>query len=326
MALTGPLTSPAPTPLGPSAETATSRQRTAGLALLLGASASNQVGAGLGAMAFPVLGPIGVVAVRQIVTALVLVPVVRPPLRGMTRAQWLPVLGLVAVFSLMNLCLYAAVERIGLGLAMTLEFLGPLTVAILGARSLLSAGCALLAAAGVAVIAQPGPTTDVLGIALALVAATAWGFYILLNRSLGQRLPGLQGTALASLVAGAIWVPVAAWWFVLHPPTATALLLAAACGLLASVIPYAADMVILRRVPATLFGTLSSVAPIWAGLAGWVMLGERLDLAEWTGIALIVAANVLVTTLGTRRATSIRRRRMRAEPNLQPSRRSRTKT
>ena len=292
------------TPL--SAATATPRQRTAGIAMLLGSTASNQVGAGIGALAFPVIGPVGVVAIRQIITALVLVPTVRPPLRGLTRAQWMPTLGLVAVFSLMNLCLYAAVERIGLGLAMTLEFLGPLAVAILGARSLIHLGGAVLAAAGVVVISQPGPTTDAAGIALALVAATAWAFYILLNRSLGQRLPGLQGTALASLVTGAVWLPVAGVWFAFHPPTATALFLAACCGLLASVVPYAADMLILRRVPAPLFSTLSSVVPIWAALAGWVMLGETLDAAEWIGIALIVVANIVVTTVGaslTRRRT-----------------------
>lgn len=283
-----------------SSATATPRQRLTGIAMLLGASASNQVGAGLGALAFPVIGPVGVVAVRQVITALVLTPVVRPRLRGLSRDQWMPILGLVVVFSLMNLCLYAAVERIGLGLAMTLEFLGPLTVAILSARSLLHIGCALLAGAGIVMIAQPGATTDLLGISLALVAAGCWGCYILLNRSLGQRLPGLQGTAVASLLTGAIWVPIAGVWFAFHPPTIGALLLATACGVLASTIPYAADMLILRRVPAALFGALSSIAPVWAAVIGWLMLGQGLNAAEITGIALIVASNVVVSTWGSR--------------------------
>jgi inner membrane transporter RhtA len=118
----------------PSAASATPGQRAAGIAMMLASSASNQTGAALGALAFPAVGPVGVVAVRQLVTALVLVPAVRPRFRGLRRDQWLPVLGLTAVFSVMNLSLYAAVDRIGLGPAVTIEFLGPLTVAIVASR------------------------------------------------------------------------------------------------------------------------------------------------------------------------------------------------
>src|SRR5262245_20844496 len=103
----------------------TRRQRAAGIALMLASSASNQTGAALGALAFPIIGPVGVVAVRQFVTAIVLAPLVRPKFHGLRKDQWLPILGLVVVFSVMNLCLYAAIDRIGLGLAVTLEFLGP---------------------------------------------------------------------------------------------------------------------------------------------------------------------------------------------------------
>ncbi|WP_234354030.1 EamA family transporter [Gordonia iterans] len=118
-----------------------------------------------------------------------------------------PVLGLALVFSVMNVCLYASVERIGLGLAVTLEFLGPLAVAIGGSRRAVDVGCAVLAGVGVVMLADPGPTTDVIGIALGLVAATAWASYILLNRSAGARLPGLHGTALAAGVSTVVWLP-----------------------------------------------------------------------------------------------------------------------
>ena len=188
-----------------SAATATPRQRGTGIALMLASSASSQAGAALGAMAFPAIGPVGVVAIRQFVTALVLTPIVRPRLRGLRRDQWWPILGLVVVFSIMNLSLYAAIDRIGLALAVTLEFLGPLTVAITSSRRVLDMACAVLAGVGVVVLTNPGPTTDVIGIALALLAAAAWGCYILLNRTLGQRLPGLHGTAVASLVTAATW-------------------------------------------------------------------------------------------------------------------------
>ncbi|WP_345510704.1 hypothetical protein [Streptomyces yanii] len=147
-----------------SAATATSRQRGAGIVMMLTSSASNQTGAALGALAFPAIGPVGVVAVRQFVTAIVLTPIVRPNLRGLRKDQWWPILGLVVVFSVMNLSLYAAIDRIGLGLAVTLEFLGPLTVAIASSRRVLDIACAVLAGAGVLVLTNPGPTADIIGI------------------------------------------------------------------------------------------------------------------------------------------------------------------
>lgn len=286
-----------------SAHTATPRQRGAGIALALASSLSNQTGAALGAMAFSTIGPVGVVAVRQIVTAAVLTPIVRPRFRGLGAHQWWPILGLVAVFSVMNVSLYAAIDRIGLGLAVTLEFLGPLTVAVVASRRVLDICCAVLAGAGVVVLTSPGPSTDVLGIGLALLAAVAWGCYILLNRTVGQRLPGLQGTAAASVVTAAAWVPIAVAWFALHTPTVAALALAVACGLLSSCVPYVADLLALRRLPAQLFSTLTSINPVWAVLAGWAMLGQVLQVNEWVGVGLIVLSNVLVSS----RARGVRR-------------------
>ncbi|MCT7657377.1 EamA family transporter [Mycobacterium sp. CPCC 205710] len=267
---------------------------------MLASSASNQTGAALGAMAFPTIGPVGVVAIRQVVTAIVLVPIVRPKFRGLHKFQWLPILGLVVVFSVMNLSLYAAIDRIGLGLAVTLEFLGPLTVAIASSRRALDVASAVLACVGVVVLTAPGPTTDLVGVTLALLAAAAWGSYVLLNRSVGQRLPGLQGTAVASSVTAAAWAPVAVAWFVSHVPSATAVALAVACGLMSSIAPYVADLLALRRVPNHVFGTFTSVNPIWAALAGWLVLHQALGVNEWVGIGLIVVSNVLVSACGAR--------------------------
>lgn len=266
--------------------------------MMLASSASNQTGAAVGAMAFPAIGVAGVVAIRQIVTALVLIPIVRPRLRGLRADQWRPILGLVLVFSVMNLSLYTAVERIGLGLAVTLEFLGPLAVAIAASQRLLDVACAVVAGVGVVVLTAPGPSTDLVGIAFALLAATAWAAYILLNRTLGQRLPGLEGTATASLVTAGVWIPVAAVWFVLHPPTITAIALAVVCGVLSSIVPYASDLLALRRVPTQMFGTFTSINPVWAALAGWLVLHQGLAPNEWVGIALIVLSNVIVSARG----------------------------
>ncbi|MFF8844029.1 DMT family transporter [Streptomyces sp. NPDC015127] len=280
------------------AAAATSRQRGVGIGMMLTGSASNQTGAALGALAFPAIGPVGVVAIRQLVTAIVLTPIVRPRLRGLRKDQWWPILGLVAVFSVMNLSLYAAIDRIGLGLAVTLEFLGPLTVAVAGSRRALDIACAVLAGVGVVVLTNPGPTADIIGIVLALLAATAWGCYILLNRTLGRRLPGLQGTAVAGLVTAAVWAPIAVTWFAFHTPTAAAVALAVACGLMSSIVPYVADLLALRRVPARVFGTFAGINPVWAALAGWVLLHQSLDLNEWIGTGLIVISNVVVSARG----------------------------
>ena len=140
---------------------ATGRRRT-GIAVSVISAFSNQLGAAGGSLAFPVIGPAGVVAVRQIVAAAILLPLVRPSVRALTRSQWWPVLFLAVVFGTMNLSLYSAIDRIGLGLAVTLEFLGPLAVALLSSRSRANMICALGAGAGVVAICrpQPSPTTS----------------------------------------------------------------------------------------------------------------------------------------------------------------------
>ena len=226
----------------------------------------------------------------------------RPRLRGLRRDQWLPVLAMVIVLGVMNVSLYLAVDRIGLGLAVTLEFLGPLAVAIAGSRRAVDLVCAVLAGVGVLVLTNPGPSSDLVGISLALIAAVGWGAYIHLNRALGQRLPGLQGTAAVAVVSGAVWVPLAVVWFSLFRPTPPAILLAVVCGVLGSVVPYVADLLALRRIPASLFGTMTSVNPVWAVAAGWLVLGQVLAPNEWLGIGIIVAANVVVSARSLRPA------------------------
>jgi len=145
--------------------------RLTGIALMTGSAASNQLGAATAALAFPVLGPAGVVAVRQWVAGAALLTAVRPKFASFTRQQLRPVLALALIFATMNLSLYTAIDRIGLGLAVTLEFLGPLSVALLASRSVIDLGCALIAGAAVAVLARPQPGTDYVGMFLALLAA-----------------------------------------------------------------------------------------------------------------------------------------------------------
>ncbi|MET8804307.1 EamA family transporter [Streptomyces sp. NPDC004546] len=267
--------------------------RSAGVAAMFGSGLSNQTGAAIGALAFPVLGPLGVVAVRQYVAALVLVAVGRPRLRDFTRRQWWPVLLLAGVFGTMNLTLYSAIDRIGLGLAVTLEFLGPLGIALAASRRRLDAACAALAGTGVVVLMRPQPSTDYLGMGLGLVAACCWASYILLNRIVGRRIPGTQGSAAAACVSALTFLPIGIVVAVRHPPTAGALLCAVAAGVLSSAVPYLADLLTLRKVPAQTFGLFMSVNPVLAAAVGWVVLGQSLGVPEWAGIAAVVAANTV---------------------------------
>ena len=264
-----------------------------GVALMVSGAASNQVGAGIGAHAFPALGVPGVVAVRQLVAAAVLLPMARPPVRRMTWAQWWPVLLLALVFAVMNLSLYTAIDRIGLGLSVTLEFLGPLAVALAGSRSRRELLMAAAAAVGVYVLVLPGPSSDFAGIGCGLLAAACWAAYIVLNRVAGRRLPGIQAPAVATGLSAMAYLPVVALLAGQGRLSGAPLLYAVAAGVLATVVPYAIDLIALRAVPTRLFGVVSSVHPVMAGLAGIVLLGQVLEPHEWIGIGVVVATNAV---------------------------------
>jgi len=277
--------------------------RLTGIALMTGSAASSQLGAATAALAFPVLGPAGVVAIRQWVAAAVLLTTVRPKFSSFTRRQWRPVLALALIFATMNLSLYLAIDRIGLGLAVTLEFLGPLSVALLASRRVIDLGCALVAGAAAVVLARPQPSTDYAGIGLALLAAACWAGYILVNRVVGARLPGSQGPAAAASLSALLYVPVGIWVLAGHPVTAAAVGRAATAGLLCSAIPMVADLLALRRVPARFYGVFMSVNPVFAALTGLAVLGQSLAWPDWLAIAAIVTANAVGVSAGRRVAS-----------------------
>jgi inner membrane transporter RhtA len=209
----------------------------------------------------------------------------------MTWAQWWPTLLLGLVFAVMNLSLYTAIDRIGLGLAVTLEVLGPLAVALLGSRTWRDLLCAVAACAGVYVLVLPGPSSDYLGLGLGLVAAACWAAYILLNRLLGSRLPGLQAPALATSVSALLYLPVAVVLVAGGRMDGAGIAYAVGAGLFSSVVPYAVDLIALRHVPAPFFGLFMSVHPVLAALAGLLLLSQTLRVHEWAGIAVVISAN-----------------------------------
>ena len=283
--------------------------RLAGIGLMTGSAAASQLGAATAALAFSALGPVGVVAVRQWVAAALLLTGVRPRYTSFTRAQWGPVLALALIFATMNLSLYTAIDRIGLGLAVTLEFLGPLAVALLASRRARDLGCALLAGAAVVVLARPRPSADYAGIALALLAAACWAGYILVNRVVGARVPGAQGPAAAAGLSALLYVPVGIWVLAARPLTPAALGHAAAAGLLSSAVPMVCDVLALRRVPARFYALFMSVNPVFAALTGLVILGQSLGLVDWLAIAVVVSVNaVTVSAPPALPAPSARRR------------------
>ena len=285
-------------PAGGPASTPGPQARVTGIALMTGSAAANQLGAATAALALPVLGPAGVVAVRQWIAGAVLLITVRPKYASFSWSQWRPVLALALIFATMNLSLYTAIGRIGLGLAVTLEFLGPLSVALLASRRLIDLGCALIAGSAVVVLARPQPSTDYAGLGLALLAALCWAGYILVNRAVGIRVPGTQGPAAAAGLSALLYVPVGIWALASHPVTGAALGRAAAAGLMCSAVPMVADLLALRRVPARFFGAFMSVNPVFAALTGLIVLGQSLGRAEWLAIGAIVTANAVSVSTG----------------------------
>jgi inner membrane transporter RhtA len=201
------------------------------------------------------------------------------------------------VFAVMNLSLYTAIDRVGLGLAVTLEFLGPLAVALLGSRRMVDLVCASVAAPAVVLLTRPQATTDYLGVGLGLLAATCWAFYILLNRKVGRELPGATGSAAAAALSGLAYVPVGVVVLLHHPPTPAAVSYALVAGLLSSAVPFLVDLLTLRRVPAQFFGVFMSVNPVLAALVGLVVLGQRLAILDWAAILVIVSANAVAITV-----------------------------
>lgn len=278
----------------------------AGLVAMSTSAVSNQSGAAIGATAFAQIGPAGVVAVRQFVAAAVLLVVVRPRLRDLTAEQWRPIVGLALVFATMNITLYGAIDRIGIGLAVTLEFLGPLAVALGASRSRRDLVLAVVSGAGVYVLVLPGPSSDWTGVGLGVAAGACWAAYILLNHRVGAVVPGLQGTAAATALSATLYVPVAVL-VVAHrglPPEALGL--AVLTGLLSSVVPYVADLVSLRVVPAHAFAVFMSINPVVAALAGVVVLGQVPRAHEAVGIAVIVLVNVAAVATRARGARRTR--------------------
>jgi len=262
------------------------------VSLVLIGMLSVQFGAAVSKEQFSEIPPVGMVLLRLMTSSLILLVLARPRLAGRSATDWRPVLALGLALGAMNWAFYESFARIPLGVAVTIEFVGPLSVAAVGrrhARDLVWVG---LAALGV-VLFGAGPTrVDALGFGLALLAGACWALYIVSTAATGQRWPGVEGLAVASTVAALGVAPFAvasAGARLLEPHL---LLLGALVGLLSSVIPYSLEMVALRTLPARVFGILMSLEPATAALVAALVLGEWLTPLQVVAIACVTAASV----------------------------------
>jgi inner membrane transporter RhtA len=269
--------------------------RTSGIPLVVVAIASLQFGAAIAGTIFDEIGPAATSLLRSLFAAAILLAVWRPSLRGHPPRD----VRLVVVFGLvlgaMNLCIYESFARIPLGIAVTIEFAGPLGIAVALSRRRLDLAAAALAAVGIVLLADPGGgAVDAVGVALALVAAGCWAVYILVAQAASKVFEGGRGVAIAMAVA--VIVP-------LGPGLAGAgadlldprfLAIGCAVAVMSSVLPYSLETEALRRLPANVFGVLMSIEPAMAAIAGWLILDQGLRARDIVAIALVTAASVVV--------------------------------
>ena len=275
-----------------------------GVALVIGSCLSLPFGAAVAAQLFPVLGPWGVTSLRVAIAAVLLVVIVRPRPGKWTRPQWLAAVLFGVSLAAMNGFFYAAIDRIPLGPAVAIEFLGPLVLAAVLTRKVRDFAWVGIALLGMVVLGIDGligaEPLDPLGVVFILIAAGFWAMYIRMSARVGALIPGSSGLAMGLVVAAVLLIPVGV------PAVSTVamdpqlLLLAAITAVLSSVIPYSFELAALRRLPQRVFGVLLSLEPAFATLAGWLILGQDATPLRMLAIALVIAASV-GTTLGVRR-------------------------
>ena len=268
--------------------------------LVLVAIASVQTGSAFARTAFDVTGAAGITLLRLAISGLLLTALVRPQVRRWTRAQWTAATVLGLTMGAMNLVFYLAIREVPLGVAVTVEFVGPLMVALVQTRRGRDLAWAVLAAAGVALLGLGGGGSVPLGgLALALLAGMFWAGYILASARVGSLLPGLDGLAVALLVAALLALPFGAAGAARALGDGSALAAGVAVALLSSVVPYGLEMTALRTLPTRVFGVLMSLEPAAAAVAGLVVLGQVLGARELVALVLVSLASVGVT-LGRR--------------------------
>ncbi len=266
--------------------------------LVLTAVVSVQFGGALAATLLPLVGVVGSVTLRLGLATIMLGLLVRPRLRGRSRRDWLVVSAFAGALTLMNLTFYASLVRLPIGVAVTIEFLGPLTLAAVlsrRGRDVASVGAALIGVVLISeVLSTPWSEVDLVGILLAATAGACWAAYILLSRSTGARFEGLDGIAICMAIGALALLPFGVWGPGADLLSAEALIRGLGIALLSSAIPYSLELLALRHLTAGVFGVLLSLEPAAAALAGLLVLGQTLAPVQVLGMAMVVLASILV--------------------------------
>ncbi|KKZ74695.1 transporter [Streptomyces showdoensis] len=285
------------------ASRATRATRLGPVALVVAGGLSVQFGSAVAVLLMPRAGALGVVTLRLVLAAAVLLLVCRPKVRGHSRADWGTVLAFGAAMSGMNILFYLAVDRIPLGAAVTLEVLGPLALSVIASRHLANLLWAGLALGGVVLLSGGGfDRLDPAGAGFALAAGAMWAAYIVFSARTGRRFPQADGLALAMAVGAVISLPfgiVEAGDRLLVPSTVG---LGLAVALMSSVLPYTLELLALRRLPAPTFAILMSLEPAIAATAGFLVLHQALGVTDALAIALVIAASMGAVRTQARRS------------------------
>ena len=267
-------------------------RRASAIGLVLAAACSVQGGAAVAKTLFPELGPTGVVFLRLTFGSAALWAIARPSLRGRARPDLRLVAALGVVLVSMNVSFYESLSRAPLGVVVTVEFLGPLAVAVLGSHRRVDLVWVALAAGGVALLADGGGSAvHASGILLAALAGVFWALYILLGVHVGERFPGVSGLAPAMVLAAVLVAPWGIYSAGHHLRDAQLVGAGVGVGLLSSAFPWSLELEALRRLPAHVFSVVLSLEPAVAALVGWLFLHEHLRARAWLAIVLVVAAS-----------------------------------
>lgn len=262
---------------------------------------SVQFGGAIAQTLVPAIGAGGAVVMRLLFATAVLLVVLRPRWRGYSRAAWRTVIAFGVALGLMNFTFYGSLAHLPIGVAVTIEFIGPLVLAASLSRRVLDLVAVVAAAAGVVLISRalstPLADLEVTGIGLALAAGGCWAAYIILSGRTGASFPKLDGLAFAMVTATVVTIPfglgsIAQW-------TPHLVVKGIGIAILSSLLPYSLELLALRRMSAKVFGIMLSLEPACAALAGLLVLGQRLSALQLVGMVLVVGASVLVMSAGT---------------------------
>ncbi|MFE9022099.1 DMT family transporter [Streptomyces sp. NPDC007808] len=305
-----PSSSPAPAvAAGVTAGAPRGRRNSLGpVGLVLAGGISVQFGGALAVGLMPRAGALGVVALRLLVAAVVLLLVCRPRLRGHSRTDWGTVIVFGVTMAAMNGLFYQSVARIPLGPAVTLEVLGPLALSVLSSRRAINLVWAGLALAGVFLLGGGFGSLDPLGVVFALAAGAMWAAYIVFSARTGRRFPQADGLALAMAVGAVLFLPLGIAESGMKLVDPVTLGLGAAVAILSSVLPYTLELLALRRLPAASFAILMSLEPAIAATAGFLLLDQALSAVQALAVALVIAASMgaVRTQVGRRKAGTAR--------------------